>query len=65
MLTMLDLWNRVNLQKIALKPYSKNPHTRNCNLELSLFMFLCDEVSPDIRVPALHQGSQNARENGR
>ena len=38
--------------------YSKNPHIRTYNFEMSLFMFLCERVIPVIRVPVLKLGSK-------
>ena len=34
---------------------SENPHIRDCNIEMNQFVFLCDEVAPEIRVLVVPQ----------
>ena len=38
--------------------YSENLHIRNYSLEVSLFMFLCDDVIPVIGMLVLSTGSK-------
>ena len=41
----------------ASRKYSKNSHIRTDSFEMSLPIFICDEVVPVIKVMALNTGS--------
>jgi len=47
-----------NGAKILKIKYSKNPHIRTYNIQMCLFILLCDEITPVIKVLVPNTGSK-------